>query len=437
MAARPERGASRIARAAPAGAGAHEVGDRRAAAQLQRRVEAVRAVLAGQAGAAEARVPTRAPFRAAAIAAFPEDGRLVASAGRLRLQALGLMEPAAVNALLAEGVWLSPDLRPPDSPFGRYARQAFPMTSMSRSLDEWGNVLSEMVHDDYTNTQADPRLVLHVYGEPDLPGVRGGVITFTRPERSGKPPPPQRAPYGRGTEIPPDVFLPAPLPATGGPAERDDSRLRRRVRLPEPLPAGRLNYPQALALTARAAGVAILSDDYASTRLRRIDARELADEQPLDELLDRIGAAFHYTWRLEGDLLLFRQARWPFEELAELPERVEKQLAATVARRGGVTPTDLSALATALTREQFRNLAAYYADLWRVRSSYYPARLFRSLSLAQREAAAAPGGLRGTRLRVAPRSAGSSSRSTLPLPARGGRTCCSGRRRSARPASWS
>ncbi len=320
---------------------------------------------------------------------FPADFRQLQSveAGR-RLPLLGLLDEAGIDRLLTTGLWISPPLHSPRESFGAYARRAFPKESYVIRGGERQEVM-----DHYADARSDMRLSLRIVGEPDSLGMLGGPTDFTRHEPSRHQPPGQRMPPGIGADYPADSFLAPPPVATGGPRARTDPRLGRRVRF-NPEGAGeRLSYPEALARLAEVSRLRIISDRFASTRLRFLKPLDVGGELPLDELLDRIARAFQYTWRLEGRYLLFRHARWHYEELAELPERIERQLALTVEKQKGLSLQDLLDLSGALGREQFFNLASYYADLKMARNLYLACRIFQSLAPGERAAATPPGGL--------------------------------------------
>ncbi len=319
---------------------------------------------------------------------FPNDARQMSSAEGQRLAPLlALLDERGVERLVTTGLWISPRLLDPTEPLGAFVRRAFPMQSIS------GHGEQQQVLDRYDESRSDLRLSLRVFGEPDTLGISGGPTDFTVYEPPKRQPPGQRMPGGVGPVYPEYSFLALQSAETGGLTDRPDPRLARMVQFNLQEAGERITYPEALARVAALSALGVVSDRFASTRLRFLKPPDVGGEMPLHELLDRIAWAFQYTWRLEGNFLLFRHARWHYEELAELPEAVVKQLAATVEKRRGLSLQDLLDLSGTLTREQFWNLAAYYADLSQIRHRYEGLRLFGALTADQRNNAGPPNGL--------------------------------------------
>ncbi len=324
----------------------------------------------------------------------PEDAALLSGLDLPRLRVLGELPKDAIASLIGKGTWVSDRLTGRGSPLVQAARLAFPMTDTVEVRDDCGVLLRRQVVDRYT-TKRDLRLVLCVHGRPDAAGIHGGVIDRTLEDPpSSLPPGPRQIYYRRGWMDPPTVvLLPVEAPSSPARSTSDDSRLGKLVTPRAAL--GRTPVEFGVALTALHAlsGLDIVADSFVSTRLLRLDPFLLPERAPLRQVLDRVARTFDYTWRLEGDALLFRHRLWFFEEAAEITARQEALLAGLVTAQGGLGVQDLGALAHGLRREQFVNLAAYFADLRRVRFLYHTLRLAHSLAPEQREAAYGEAGL--------------------------------------------
>jgi hypothetical protein len=364
-------------------------GARRGADRFRSRIALLRDVLDEKPGAAER-----------LAAAYPHDLEFLRLPGMYGTAwggaALLPTLPAAEQAVFFRlGAWMSPSLQNEQHPLVRTVRQVYPGNmGLSTTRDRTGRVVGTREISIYDAVDADLRVVLALYGNPEDPGIRGAFGNFADAlpapgavSQAGLPP-------IRSNWRPSAVILPEGLPPTGNPDRAADERLDRPATLFGEAPPGELlSYPEVLAEIAAVSGLSVVADFFPSQLEYGIRPRDFADPAPLGETLDALAEVFRATWRREGDCLLFRHAQWYFEEEGRVSPQVVEAVRAQIAAQQGLDRDDLLLLAARLNRHQFRNLGFLIRDFGLVAQRHTSLWMFQSLTPEQRVAAQSPTGL--------------------------------------------
>ena len=96
-------------------------------------------------------------------------------------------------------------------------------------------------------------------------------------------------------------------------------------------------------------GLQLLADSFIRARM---NPAPLAGKQQVVKLLDQIARQMRYSWRMEGDTIVFRNPKYFRDRPAEVPDRVLKPLKQNITRSGAPRLNDLADTAAALTDGQ-------------------------------------------------------------------------------------
>lgn len=244
-------------------------------------------------------------------------------------------------------------------------------------------------------------ILLEMYGDPEDPGVRGGLVN---PLPLNDPQSNQRfresLRFMLLHPIAPDVFhdnQPLPFLDRPGP-DMDQPELQQRISLADPVPAGEKHtYPQRLEEVleeiANRSGLNVIADSYQSSRNDYLSWGTPLVDVPLWRVLRQIRYDFNYEAKVQDGWLLLRHARWPFEESSELSEPLLADLDQEVKDKKGISYDSMLNLALKLTRPQFENLARIYPELRRNPLPYSSLRILGTLSPLQKHAVESGEGL--------------------------------------------
>lgn len=335
--------------------------------------------------------------------------RMSRNLDRSRMELLGYLEPAELKALVRQGAWVSRPLGSV-SPEARAAALHLGQGGVDVTFPaSQGRPTEAQIRDAVARDNRDlpaRRVVLQLYGDPDDPGVCGSLINplpLHDPGANRNYRTPLR--YMVMHPVAPDILhVSAPLPFLERPGpDMERPELQQRLSLAGPPGAtGRPSYPlrfeDVLERLALRTGHNILADSYQSTRAHYLSwGRPLVDV-PLWRVLRQICYDFQYRVEVKDGWLLFRHARWPFEEECELPDALLAELDQEVAVRRGLSHDHMQALALTLSRPQFLNLRRLYPELQRHPMPYSSLRIFGTLTPLQRLAAESAEGLPAAQL---------------------------------------